>query len=182
MILERLSMTGGRARLTLAILAAAVLAPSLAFPSLALAQLDTRSPIDLSADSSVVDNATCISEWRGNVEALQGRTRLRSDSMKVHGVKGNCGQADSLVADGNVYYVTADRNVRADHATYDAGSEIITLTGNVIIVQGKNVVRADKAVINTKTGETQLQSAGRAKGGRVRGVFYPSDKPSTRKP
>jgi lipopolysaccharide export system protein LptA len=173
---ERLSMTGARNRLSLAILAAALLAPGLAF-----AQLDTRSPIDLSADSSVVDNATCISEWKGNVEALQGRTRLRSDSMKVHGTKGDCSQADSLVADGNVYYVTADRNVRADHAVYDSGSEIITLTGNVIIVQGKNVVRSDKAVINTKTGETQLQSAGRANGGRVRGVFYPSDKPPAKK-
>lgn len=175
MTTKRLSMTG-RTRLTLAILAGAVLAPGLA-----LAQLDTRSPIDLSADSSVVDNTACVSEWRGNVEALQGRTRLRSDSMKVYGVKGNCQQASNLVADGNVYYVTADRNVRADHADYDAGSEVITLTGNVIIVQGKNVVRADKAVINTKTGETQLVSAGRAKGGRVRGVFYPSDKPAAPK-
>lgn len=163
-------------------LALAALAVAIAAPTLALAQVDTRSPIDLSADSSVVDNASCVSEWRGNVEALQGRTRLRSDSMKVHGVKGNCQQADSLVADGNVYYVTADRNVRADHAVYDAGSEVITLTGNVIIVQGKNVVRADKAIINTKTGETQLISAGRAKGGRVRGVFYPSDKTPAKKP
>lgn len=163
-------MTSPTLKLALAALAVA------AAPSLALAQIDTRSPIDLSADSSVVDNASCVSEWRGNVEALQGRSRLRSDSMTVHGVKGNCQQADSLVADGNVYYVTADRNVRADHAVYDAGSEIITLTGNVIIVQGKNVVRADKAIINTKTGETQLLSAGRAKGGRVRGVFYPADK------
>lgn len=169
-------MTSSKLHLALAALAVAVAAPSLA-----LAQLDTRSPIDLSADSSVVDNAACVSEWRGNVEALQGRTRLRSDSMKVYGVKGNCGQADSLVADGNVYYVTADRNVRADHATYDAGSEVITLTGNVIIVQGKNVVRADKAVINTKTGETQLVSAGKARGGRVRGVFYPADKPAAKK-
>ncbi len=176
MTTKRLSMTGGRSRLILAALAAAVLTPSFA-----LAQLDTRSPIDLSADSSVVDNATCVSEWRGNVEALQGRTRLRSDSMKVYGVKGNCGQASNLVADGNVYYVTADRNVRADHAVYESGSEIITLTGGVIIVQGKNVVRADKAVINTKTGETQLQSAGRSAGGRVRGVFYPADKPQAPK-
>jgi len=173
---KRLSATGMGARLPLAVLAAAVLAPSLAF-----AQLDTRSPIDLSADSSVVDNAACVSEWRGNVEALQGKTRLRSDSMKVYGVKGDCSQADSLIADGNVYYVTSDRNVRADHAVYDSGSQIITLTGNVIIVQGKNVVRADKAVINTKTGETQLQSPGRAKGGRVRGVFYPSQKPQADK-
>lgn len=163
-------------------LALAALAVAAAAPSLALAQLDTRSPIDLSADSSVVDNESCVSEWRGNVEALQGRTRLRSDSMKVYGVKGDCSQASNLVADGNVYYVTADRNVRADHAVYEANSEIITLTGNVIIVQGKNVVRADKAVINGKTGETQLQSPGRAKGGRVRGVFYPSDKPQADAP
>lgn len=177
MTTKRLSMTGARIRLSLATLAAAVLAPTLA-----LAQLDSRSPIDLAADSSVVDNATCTSEWKGNVEALRGRTRLRSDSMKVYGVKGDCSQASSLVADGNVYFVTADRNVRADHAVYESGSEVITLTGNVIIVQGKNVVRADKAVIDTRTGETQLQSAGRAKGGRVRGVFYPSDKPATKKP
>jgi lipopolysaccharide export system protein LptA len=44
-------------------------------------------------------------------------------------------------------------------------------------VQGKSVVRGDRMVINTGTGQASMTSSttGRNKAGRVRGVFYPND-------
>jgi lipopolysaccharide export system protein LptA len=52
----------------------------------------------------------------------------------------------------------------------------MVLTGNVVLVQDKNVVQGDKLTIDTKTNHSTLVSnaQGRGAGKRVRGVFYPS--------
>ena len=143
----------------------------------ALAQLDPRAPIDITADSSEVIQSQCQSTWSGAVEALQGRTRLRADSVRMYSLKkgDTCGASDRMEATGQVYFVTPERTVRADAAVYSFGGESITLSGNVIVVQGKSVVRGDRLVINTRTGQAQMSSSvtGRNKTGRVRGVFYP---------
>lgn len=143
----------------------------------AAAQLDPRAPIDITADSSVVVQSQCQSTWSGAVEALQGRTRLRAESVRMYSLKkgDGCGASDRMEAEGQVYFVTPERTVRADSAIYSFTSQTITLTGGVIVVQGKSVVRGDRLVINTRTGQAQMSSnvTGRNKAGRVRGVFYP---------
>ena len=144
----------------------------------ASAQLDPRAPIDITADSSEVIQSQCLSTWSGAVEALQGRTRLRAETVRMYSVKkgDGCGASDRMEAEGQVYFVTPERTVRADSAVYSFGGESITLTGNVIVVQGKSVVRGDRLTINTRTGQAQMSSnvRGRNKAGRVRGVFYPN--------
>lgn len=142
------------------------------------AQLDPRAPIDITADSSEVVQSQCVTTWAGAVEALQGRTRLRAETVRMFGAKRGetCGGSERMEADGQVYFVTPERTVRADSAVYTFSGESITLTGNVIVVQGKSVVRGDRLVINTRTGQAQMSSGvrGRNKPGRVRGVFYPN--------
>lgn len=144
----------------------------------AFAQLDPRAPIDITADSSEVIQSQCLSTWSGAVEALQGRTRLRAETVRMLSVKkgDTCGSSDRMEANGQVYFVTPERTVRADSAVYTFSGESITLSGNVIVVQGKSVVRGDRLVINTRTGQAQMSSSnkGRNKAGRVRGVFYPN--------
>ncbi len=149
----------------------------------AVAQLDPRAPTDITADYSEVIQSQCLSTWSGAVEALQGRTRIRADKIVVRSSQAGdrCGDMDRLEAEGQVYFVTPERTVRADSAIYVFSAETVTLTGNVIVVQGKSVVRGDRLVINTKTGQAQMSSrtTGRNKTGRVRGVFYP-DQGTTR--
>ncbi len=145
----------------------------------ASAQLDPRAPIDITADSSVTVQSQCQTTWSGAVEALQAATRLRADTVKLFARKSgdSCGTSDRMEANGQVYFVTPERTVRADDAVYTFGNQTIVLTGNVIVVQGKSVVRGDRMVINTGTGEANMTSAakGRNKPGRVRGVFYPNE-------
>ncbi|MCR5873740.1 organic solvent tolerance protein OstA [Phenylobacterium sp. J426] len=155
----------------------------------AAAQLSRSSdgPIDVTADELEVQQNECVSVWRGNAEALQGDTRLRANVMRMYmtksasrpgGAAGGCGELRRLEADGGVYYVTAQQRVRGDRGVYDAQSETITLTGDVVAVQGQNVLRGTRMVFNTKTGEGKME--GNARGanqtGRPRGVFYPSKK------
>jgi lipopolysaccharide export system protein LptA len=155
--------------------AAALLAASAAHAQLAP---NSSAPIDVTADEAEVINSQCLAVWRGAAEALQDRTRMRADTIKVYSAKNgsSCGSTDRLEADGNVYYVTLDRAARADHAVYTAASNTITLTGNVIIVQDTNVAHGDKLVLNVKTGEADMSSnaTGRNNPNRVRGVFFPS--------
>lgn len=157
--------------------AAAAAAGVLLMAGGASAQLDPRAPIDITADASEVIQSQCLSTWAGAVEALQSGTRLRAETVRMYSAKKGetCGSPDRMEADGQVYFVTPERTVRADSAVYSFGGETITLTGAVIVVQGKSVVRGDRLVINTKTGQAQMSSnvTGRNKAGRVRGVFYP---------
>jgi lipopolysaccharide export system protein LptA len=78
-----------------------------------------------------------------------------------------------MEAEGPVYYVTPQQNARGDHATYDAPTNTIVMTGNVVVVQDKNVVQGDRLTIDTVTNHSVMVSnaASRAQK-RVRGVFY----------
>jgi lipopolysaccharide export system protein LptA len=156
----------------------------LAAPAAAQLASSSNAPIDISSDESEVHSAQCLSIWRGQAEALQGDTRLRANvieaSAKQKGADASgqmrCGETDKIVADGDVYYVTPTQVAHGQHAVYTADADQIVLTGNVIVVQGKNVVRGDRLVIHVSTHEAHMESdvKGRGKPGRVRGVFYPN--------
>jgi lipopolysaccharide export system protein LptA len=145
----------------------------------ALAQIDPRAPLDITADASETIQSQCVTTWNGAVEALQGGTRLRAETVSLYTARKSdgCGATERMEARGQVYFVTRERTVTADNAVYVFTSETITLTGNVIVVQGKSVVRGDRMVINTRTGQANMSSStqGRNKPGRVRGVFYPNE-------
>ena len=171
-------------RSTSAALAAAVLAV-FASPTGAPAQVDTKSkaPIDITADEAEVTNSKCLTIWRGSAEAAQAQARLRADTITVYskpkgdGAAGqpSCGETQKIVADGNVYYVTQQQNVRGDHAVYSPPDNQVVITGNVIVVQGNDVARGDKLTLNVSTRDAMMESGvtGAGKHGRVRGVFYP---------
>ncbi len=57
----------------------------------------------------------------------------------------------------------------------------MTLTGDVVLVQGDNVARGDKLVIQNKTGHSEFFSnvTGRNKPGRVRTVIYNNGQTTT---
>lgn len=172
------------------VMRAAAVALSVAAASPASAQLargaNSNAPIDLTADELEVTNAQCLAVWRGSAEALQADARLRSDVLKIWSHVGpakpggngpNCGTMERVEAVGNVYYVTPQQRVRGDNATYDKLTDLMVVTGDVVAVQGKNVLRGQRMEIHVKSGEAQMQTGvkGRNKPGRVRGVFYPSE-------
>lgn len=89
------------------------------------------------------------------------------DDTSINGVK-------QLIAEGHVYYVTQNETARGERMVYDAEPDTITVTGNVIVVQGKNVLRGDRMVIDRKTGLTSVDSkaTGRSNPNRVRALIY----------
>jgi lipopolysaccharide export system protein LptA len=152
----------------------------------------SNSPIDISADQGETVSSENRATFRGNVEVKQDDGRLRTPVLDIFYVKGDGAPPDPaapagtggqkierMEAEGPVYYITPTQTARGDHGTYIAATDTITLTGNVVVAQDKNVLQGEKLVIETKTGHsTMLSSAqGRNASGRVRGVFYPNSSP-----
>lgn len=162
---------------------------TLAGPASAQLAQNSDAPVDITADQLEVVNAQCLAVYTGGAEALQDTVRLRADTLKIYykpGVGGSarssgatggkCGSLlDRMEAVGSVYYVTPLQRVHGDNALYEATSETITISGDVVAARGQDVLRGTKMVINVKTGDAQMLSGvkGRNKPGRVRTVLYP---------
>lgn len=169
-------------------LAALLIGASLLAAGPALAQLSgSGGPIDIAAQELELIDAQHLAIWRGDVEALQGGNRMRAEQINIYfagsggasaGAPGrNWGPITRIEATGTVYFVTPQQTARGDRGVYEFGSNTVTLSGNVIVAQGKSVVRGDRLVVDVKSGRATMASAakGRNAAGRVRGVFYPND-------
>jgi lipopolysaccharide export system protein LptA len=169
---------------SLPILAALAAVLGVAGPAAAQLAQNGKAPIDAISDHAEHINSQCLSLFQGNVEAVQDNARLRTDVLRLYSEKvakpgssnNNCGNIVRAEADGSVYYVTPRQRVKGDKAVYLADQNTITITGDVVAVQDKNVIRGDRMVINVETGDGQMESnvTGRNKPGRVRTVIYPN--------
>jgi lipopolysaccharide export system protein LptA len=173
----------------LVVMAAAAATAALAASAAAQVATNSKAPVDVVADNLETTNSGCTYVWTGNAEALQDNARIRADVLKVinkvgaakpskagaSGTAGNCGEMERMEAHGNVYYVTPGQRVRANDAVYEAGSTVITMTGDVVAVRDQNVLRGDKMIFNTDTGQGQVVGTAKGRGAkdRPRGVFYP---------
>jgi lipopolysaccharide export system protein LptA len=164
-------------------------------PAAAQLAANSDAPVDITADELEVVQGQCASIWKGKAEALQDTARLRADILRAYFVpkpKGPapaapaggaggaggagasaCGDLLRMEAEGSVYYVTPEQRVRSNAAVYEADNDTITMTGDVVAVQGQNVLRGDRMVFNTKTGQGQVVGGGKGGANRPRGVFYP---------
>ena len=61
--------------------------------------------------------------------------------------------------------------VTGDLATFDTRSNLITMKGNVVLTQCKNVLRGDRLFVNMTTGVSRVESDS----GRVQGLFIQSE-------
>jgi lipopolysaccharide export system protein LptA len=82
-----------------------------------------------------------------------------------------------IEARGGVTVISKDQNASGDLGVYDLKKKTITLTGNVVVSQGKNVLHGDRVVVDTTTGNAHFDSA--ASGSalpnkRVRALILPS--------
>jgi len=150
-------------------------------------------PIDIAADELELIDAQHLAIWRGAVEALQGKNRVRANQISIYfsgkptaGASGsgpapgkNWGRVERVEAEGDVFFISPSQTARGDRGLYQAGSDSITITGDVIVAQGPSVVHGDKLIIDMKTNQARMVAAGQT---RVRGVFYPNQTGPARAP
>ena len=171
-------------------------AQGMAETNAATKKYDTSLPIEINADNLEVDQANQTALFSGNVDAVQGKIKVKSDRMTVYyrangqksapGVAGTGPQTISKVkVNGNVRVNTLEEAAKGDNGVYDVEHSILQLEGSVILTQGDNIIQGDKLVYNLDTGKSVVSSLGQDAGknkeekkpkGRVKSVFVPDKK------
>jgi lipopolysaccharide export system protein LptA len=84
-------------------------------------------------------------------------------------------QITKIEAKGDVVITSEDdQTTTSEWALYDLPAQLVTVGGNVVLTQGKNVLKGDRLVIDLKTGESRFENTGNAAaGGRIRALFMP---------
>jgi lipopolysaccharide export system protein LptA len=107
--------------------------------------------------------ATQVADAQGG-GATGGETAEKNDT-----------QITQIEAKGEVVITSEDdQTTTSDWALYDLPAQQVTVGGNVVLTQGKNVLKGDRLVIDLKTGESRFENTGNtAAGGRIRALFMP---------
>ena len=146
--------------------------------SLGTMAVDTDAPIRIESDSLEVDEKAKLAVFIGKVKVSQEKMRLSTSRLEIRYSPGSNGAPTSLRtvdARGGVRMSMDDQVATGNTAHYDLRTEIMTLSGGVVLSQGENVIRGDKIEVNLKTGKSRvISSATSSSGGRVRGLFTPN--------
>lgn len=104
-------------------------------------------------------------------------TKVADAQGGAEAAKGEDAQITKIEAKGEVVITSdKDQTTTSDWALYDVPKQLVTVGGNVVLTQGKNVLKGDRLVIDLKTGESRFENTGNAAaGGRIRALFMPKD-------
>lgn len=117
----------------------------------------------IGADKLDVAERDSIAVYSGDVDVVQGDARLRADTLTINFAGnaasqngGGFGEILTMMALGNVYYITPALRAKGDQGTYDAKTEEIVLTGNVIVSRCEDVAQGQRLTFNVSTGQSSL--------------------------
>jgi lipopolysaccharide export system protein LptA len=162
------------------------------------------APVQIEAATLEVHDKSKTATFSGNVQVVQGDTTMRCRSLVVfYGQEVGLGEASGgeaatgtaakstlggskgaqnirrIEARGGVTVLTKDQSASGDLGIYDLKTKTITLSGNVVVSQGQNVIHGERVVVDTETGNARVESGGSgaganaAGGGRVRALIQP---------
>ena len=123
---------------------------------------------------------------RGNAVAVHKGKTVRANVLKALLRKKKNGGSEVYIIEAfkNVLIISDKDRLRSDNAIYKLDSGIATLTGNVSITRGDNILTGGKAEIDLNTGISKLltvDSLGSSrKNKRVRGLIFPQRKKSAK--
>ncbi len=143
-------------------------------------------PIEISSDRLVLEQNRQLATFTGNVDAIQGDTTLRTDKLLVfytsdeeRRASGSDQSVKRLEAEGNVIIIQPGETAEGDSGVYDLAAGKMVLIGNVVLTQGKSVVKGDRLDVDRNTGVSVVsvnQPQGGATRERVRALFVPEPK------
>lgn len=130
---------------------------------------DPTLPVEVTADQFSVDQASGKAVFDGNVLIAQGEMRLSAGTVTIeYAEEGSENSISRLLATGGVTFVTSSDAAEASDAVYSVSQGTVTLSGDVLLTQGRNAIAGDRLVLNLESGNGRME-------GRVRTVFTPAD-------
>jgi len=128
-------------------------------------QQDTSLPVEVTADSLSVDQATGLATFEGNVVVVQGEMRISAGSARIEYLPDGKGIAKVLFA-GRVLFSSPTDAAEADAAEYTIASGEVVMTGDVLLTQGQTTISGNRLVYNLDAGTGSME-------GRVQTTFLP---------
>jgi lipopolysaccharide export system protein LptA len=133
-----------------------------------------------STDGMTYDSAQGIATATGNAILTEPDKQLKADKV-VATLDPATNKLKHAVATGHVLIIhKTDKGTdisQSQRATYDLGTDLINLDGDVKLTSDTNHMQGDAATINLKTGVSNLKNNS-TQGGRVRAIFSSGDKNS----
>jgi lipopolysaccharide export system protein LptA len=160
---------------------------------------DKDQPVQIEAASLEVRDKNKTATFAGDVQVVQGDTTMKCQKLVVfYGQEVGIAQGGAPAPDakpaatlagpksaqnirriearGGVTVITKDQNASGDLGVYDLLAKTITLTGNVVVSQGQNVIHGERVVVDTVSGNARVESnnqGGGATPSRVRALIQP---------
>jgi lipopolysaccharide export system protein LptA len=136
---------------------------------------NTNAPVVFDAGSSELQDRADRVVLAGGVTATQAGLTLKANRITAAYTSNGGVDVNRLDATGGVTITKDDLRVTSSSAIYDLDSSLITLIGNVKLVQGSNRLNGGRLVIDLNSGRSTLNAGGPANttnsGGRVTGSF-----------
>lgn len=134
--------------------------------------------LDVQSDNLSIDNKTSSAVFTGNVVVERDGVVMTADHVKVlykDPADDEEGQrrddVEQVEATGNVKIVDGQRTITATKALYDVPEDNMTLTGDVIVTEGReNTIRGTKMLYDISQGLITIS----ADAGRVKAKLVPS--------
>jgi lipopolysaccharide export system protein LptA len=150
-------------------------------------QQNRGQPVKIEASRLEVRDKDKIATFTGNVKVVQGDTTMHCKVLVVFYEKkdeaqgaqasqassrpgapmpaaapgpGGSSQINRLEAKGSVVVTQKDQTATGDTGLFDMKSNTVTMTGNVVVSQGQNVLRGEKLVVDLTTGVSRVDSGG----------------------
>ena len=95
---------------------------------------------------------------------------LKKKAKTINSTKNKKDLIKRMVASGDVHIIFKDKEGYCSTAEYDIKNQIITLYGNVILIQNKNKIEGDKLIIDLNKNTSEIFSTNSTK---VKIIFYP---------
>jgi lipopolysaccharide export system protein LptA len=129
------------------------------------AAYDGGQPVEVTADSLTVDQNSATAVFEGNARVTQGSLQLSAGTIRVDYQPDGAG-ISQVAAEGGVTFTNGAEIAEADSALYVLGAAEITMTGNVLLLQGQNTISGDRLTLDLNAGAGTMQ-------GNVKTVFTP---------
>lgn len=145
----------------------------LALPGVGLAQEVSSGTVDIEASEMEILETDKRAIFRGDVVAKRPGDTIRCQEMIVFyvDVKQADGssntEVDKLDCKSAVSITTATQTITGDLAVFQLRRDLLDVTGDVKVVQGKTVIRGPRLTVDLKSKRTKMS------GGRVKGKFVP---------
>lgn len=145
--------------------------PNVANPVAGFSQ-NRKDPMRIEALKLEVRDKDKVATFTGNVQVVQGDTTLKCKVLVVYydqrdnpanikaSTPGPSGsqQIRRLEAKGDVIVTQKDQVATGELGTFDVRSNTVTLSGNVVVNQGTNVVRGQRLVVDLTTGVSRVDA------------------------